>query len=102
MAYPEGVPIANSTDQEVDPIMIGAVSAAVRLTFQHLCNNLKLGKLERLFMNSEKGRIIIENAGENAILTTIIDKFANLYGEAFKCHDLSLKLQDRLKGFKLT
>ncbi|GAB4313184.1 MAG: hypothetical protein Kow0069_14220 [Promethearchaeota archaeon] len=100
IAYPEGVPLANSYQQALDPILLGAVSASVRLTFQHLCDNLRLGRLRRLFINSEGGRMIIQNAGDNAILTTIVDKFANLYGEAFKANDLSLKIGGLLKGFK--
>ena len=63
MAYPAGVPIANTWGGEVDPILIGAISAAVKLTFQHLCDNLKRGQLKRVFINSENGKAIIQNAG---------------------------------------
>ena len=62
LAYPAGVPIASTWKGTVDPILIGAVSAAMRITFDHLCQTLKKGNLTRLFMTSEQGKCIIQNA----------------------------------------
>ncbi len=97
MAYPAGVPIANTWMGAVDPILIGAISAAVKLTFQHLCDNLKKGNLRRLFMNSENGKAIIQNAGPKAILTTIINSDADLFSIGFTQGDLARKIEQLLK-----
>lgn len=100
MAYPAGVPIANTWVGAVDPILIGAISAAVKLTFQHLCDNLKKGNLRRLFMNSENGKAIIQNAGPKAILTTIINTDADLYSIGFTQGDLARKIEQLLLKWK--
>lgn len=97
MAYPAGVPIANTWGGEVDPILIGAISAAVKLTFQHLCDNLKRGQLKRVFINSENGKAIIQNAGPKAILTTIMNFDANVPEVAFTQADLANKIDQLLK-----
>jgi predicted regulator of Ras-like GTPase activity (Roadblock/LC7/MglB family) len=101
MAYPAGVPIANTWKGQVDPILIGAISAAVKLTFQHLCENLKKGNLRRLFMNSENGKSIIQNAGPKAILTTIINSDADIFSIGFTQGDLARKIEQLLKKWEL-
>jgi len=100
MAYPAGVPIANTWEGEVDPILIGAISAAVKLTFQHLCDNLKKGNLRRVFINSENGKAIIQNAGPKAILTTMVNEDADLYSVAFTQADLAKKIEQLLKKWE--
>lgn len=101
IAYPDGVPIVNTWEGEIDPILVGALSAAVKLTFRYLCNKLRKGELKRLYMNSDYGRVIIQDAGKNAILTTIINKNADLFRIAFGMSNLSIELENILKGFKL-
>jgi predicted regulator of Ras-like GTPase activity (Roadblock/LC7/MglB family) len=101
IAYPDGVPIVNTWKGKIDPILVGALSAAVKLTFRYLCNKLRKGELKRLYMNSDYGRVIIQNAGKNAILTTIIDKNADLFRIAFGMSNISIELEKLLKGFKL-
>ncbi len=100
MAYPSGVPIANTWEGAVDPILIGAISAAIKLTFQHLCDNLKKGNLRRVFMNSDNGKSIIQNAGPKAILTTIINPDADLYSIGFTQGDLARKIEQLLVKWK--
>jgi predicted regulator of Ras-like GTPase activity (Roadblock/LC7/MglB family) len=99
MAYPAGVPIANTWEGEVDPILIGAISAAVKLTFQHLCDNLKRGLLKRVYINSLNGKAIIQNAGPKAILTTIMNFDADVPGIAFSQADLANKIEQVLKNW---
>ena len=99
MAYPSGVPIANTWTGEVDPILIGAISAAVKLTFQHLCDNLKRGLLKRVYINSENGKAIIQNAGPKAILTTIMNYDADIPSVAFTQADLANKIEQLLKNW---
>ncbi len=102
ISFPAGVPIANTWKGKINPILIGALSAAVKLTFQNLCVRLNKGNLKRLSMSSEYGRAIIQNAGDNAILTTIIDGEADLLRVAFGITNLSLKIKDLLKNYKFT
>jgi predicted regulator of Ras-like GTPase activity (Roadblock/LC7/MglB family) len=102
MAYPAGIPIANTWEGEVDPILIGAISAAVKLTFQHLCDNLKKGNLRRVYMNSEYGKVIIQNAGFKAILTTIMNSDADIYSIGFTQADLAGKIEQLLKKWEPT
>ncbi|TXT61799.1 MAG: hypothetical protein BAJALOKI2v1_10069 [Promethearchaeota archaeon] len=101
IAYPAGVPIVNTWKGEIDPILVGALSAAVKLTFRYLCQKLRKGNLKRLYMNSDHGRVIIQDAGKNAILTTIIDKNADLFRIAFGMSNLSYQLEELLEGFTL-
>ncbi len=101
MAYPAGVPIASSWEGAVDPILIGAISAAVKLTFQHLCESLKRGNLQRLFINSELGKSIIQNAGPKAILTTIMTNDADVLGIAFTMSDLALQIEKLLTKWQM-
>ena len=102
ISFPAGVPIANTWKGLINPILIGALSAAVKLTFRNLCLYLNKGNLRRLFMNSEYGRAIIQNAGDNAILTTVIDGEADLLRVAFGITNLTLKIEKILKNFKFT
>ncbi|MFX1276596.1 MAG: hypothetical protein ACFFBP_03340 [Promethearchaeota archaeon] len=100
IAFPAGVPIANTWKGELDPVLIGAVSAAVNLTFQNLCMNLKKGLIKKIFVNSELGRVIIQKIGERAILTTIIAEEADVFRISFGISSLSIKINDLLKSFK--
>ena len=99
ISYPQGVPIAETWKGAIDPILIGALSAAVKLTFQNLCINLKKGNLRRLFMNSQNGRVIIQNTGDKAILSTIIDQEADIARISFEMSNLALKLEKILTDF---
>jgi predicted regulator of Ras-like GTPase activity (Roadblock/LC7/MglB family) len=92
IAYPAGVPIASSWEHEINPILISAISASVKLTFRNLCVNCKKGNLNRLILNSENGKVIIQNAGDHAILTTIMDRDTDIYRIAFIVRDFARKL----------
>jgi hypothetical protein len=101
ITYPGGVPIVNTWKGEIDPILVGALSASVKLTFRYLCEQLRKGNLDKLFMNSDNGRVIIQDAGPKAILTTIIDKEADLFRIAFGMTNLAIELEKLLKDFEL-
>ncbi|MHA1148091.1 MAG: roadblock/LC7 domain-containing protein [Promethearchaeota archaeon] len=101
IAYPEGVPIVNTWKGIIDPVLIGALSAAVKLTFRNLCLNLKKGELKRLYIRSEAGRAIIQNAGPTAILTTVIDEEADLGRIAFGMSSMALNIEKNLKNFSI-
>ncbi|MBD3350217.1 MAG: hypothetical protein GF364_01905 [Candidatus Lokiarchaeota archaeon] len=94
ISYPAGVPISSSWEEDVDPILIGAVSASINLTFQNLCNELEQGNLNRVFVNSEFGRVIIQSSGSNAILITIVSDDADIYPVAFIVKDFSHKIAE--------
>ncbi|MFW9877535.1 MAG: roadblock/LC7 domain-containing protein [Candidatus Thorarchaeota archaeon] len=98
ISFPAGIPIAETWKEKIDPILIGAVCAAMKITFQDLCANLNKGNLKRLFMNSKNGRVIIQNAGPNAILTTLIDEEADLYTVAFNIINQAIKIEYILKA----
>ena len=100
MSYPSGVPVANSWKGEMNPILIGAISAAVKLNFQNLCNNLKKGNLDRILINNENGKIIVQNAGPTAILTTIMTYDADLYTAAFMTLNIAKKVEKLLKNYE--
>ncbi|TXT67243.1 MAG: hypothetical protein BAJALOKI1v1_140011 [Promethearchaeota archaeon] len=100
--YPGGVPIVNTWEGgEIDPILVGAISAAVKLTFRYLCEQLRKGNLQRLYINSVHGRVVIQDAGPTAILSTIIDKEADLFRIAFGMANLAIELEKLLEGFTL-
>lgn len=101
ISFPAGVPIAETWKEKIDPILIGAVCAAMKITFQNLCGNLNKGNLKRLFMNSKNGRVIIQNAGPNAILTTLINEEADLYAIAFNIINIAIKVEYIIKDLEL-
>ncbi len=101
ITYPGGVPIVNSWKGDINPILIGALSAAVKLTFRDLCKKLRKGTLKRLYMDSEYGKVIIQDAGDKAILTTIINKKADIFRIAFGMSNLAIDLNDLLIDFEL-
>jgi predicted regulator of Ras-like GTPase activity (Roadblock/LC7/MglB family) len=96
--FPEGLPVANSWEGEMDEILIGAVAAAIKLTFEHLCVNLKKGKLNRLFINSEKGKIVIQNTGTRAILCSIMNFDVDQYRLIFMTSVLGNEIAKILGG----
>lgn len=98
--FPSGVPIASSWQGTVDPILIGAISAAVKLTFQHLCNKLKRGKLKRLYVKSDYGKLIIQNSGPHSILTTIMNFHANVLEIAFRITNIAEKVEKLMRKYK--
>ena len=97
--FPAGVPIASTWESKFDPILVGALTSAVKMTFQHLCNHLKRGNLDRVFVNSDDGKSIIQNAGPNAILITILDYTADVYRLAFVATNMALKIEQIMEGF---
>ncbi len=102
ITYPGGVPIVNTwKGGKIDPILVGAISAAVKLTFRYLCEQLRKGILKKLFINSDYGRVIIQDAGPKAILTSIIDKEADLFRIAFGMTNLAIELEKLLEDFTL-
>ena len=98
--FPSGVPIANTWSGDINEILVGAISATVKLTFQHLCSNLKKGNMTRLFVNSEDGKIIIQNTGPKAILCTILWFDVDLYRIAFMTSDLAKKITHLIGQYK--
>ena len=65
----------------------------MRITFDHLCQTLKKGNLTCLFMTSEEGKCIIQNAGPKAILTTMMSFDADVYRIAFIVGDMTMKIE---------
>lgn len=101
IAYPAGIPIVSTWQGSIDPVLIGALCAAVKLTFHNLCLNLKKGSLKKLYVNGEYGRAIIQNSGPNAILTTIIDEEADFFRIAFGMSDLVIEIEKLLEKFSM-
>ncbi|MHA1341558.1 MAG: roadblock/LC7 domain-containing protein [Promethearchaeota archaeon] len=97
--YPQGVPIASTWRGTIDPILIGAVTAAVKLTFARLCQNLKKGNLKRIIVHNENGKIIIQNAGPKAILTTVLPSDADIYTVAFMTLNIANKIEKIMTNY---
>lgn len=100
ISYPSGIPVADTWDEKIDPILVGALSAAVKLTFRKLCTSFKKGNLKRLLMRSDYGRVIIQNTGPNAILTTIVDDEADIFRIAFSMNNLIISIRNYLEETK--
>ena len=100
IAYPAGVPLGSSWKEEIDPILISALSTSIKLTFQYLCKNLEKGNLKRLIVNSEYGRVMIQNAGPNAILNTIMDRDADVSRLAFTVSGFANKIEKYIGDHK--
>jgi predicted regulator of Ras-like GTPase activity (Roadblock/LC7/MglB family) len=65
-------------DNEINDGIVSAMSAAIQSVGERAAEELKRGKLNRILLDGDEGHMIMNQAGEHAILVTLVKKSASL------------------------
>ena len=74
----QGLPIVSSFNDDINDSLVSAMAAAILSVSDRAAEELRRGKLKRLILEGEEGQMILTQAGEHAILVTLIEKEAGL------------------------
>ncbi|MFX1318557.1 MAG: roadblock/LC7 domain-containing protein [Promethearchaeota archaeon] len=74
----QGLPIVAAMPQTVNEAIVAAMTAALLGVAERALTEIPRGKLMQITVEAENGYIILKGAGENAILTSLVKKSANL------------------------
>ena len=79
----QGLPICSTLSRDTNYEIISAICAAILAISKHAVEELVCGKLKRILIQGVDGIIILQKAGENAILCILAKSDASL-GDAFQ------------------
>jgi predicted regulator of Ras-like GTPase activity (Roadblock/LC7/MglB family) len=65
-------------DESINEGIISAMAAAIQAVADRAADELKRGQLRRILLEGHKGLMIMNQAGEHAILVTLVEKDASL------------------------
>ena len=74
----DGLIMASALPQDVEEDRVAAMSAAMLSLGERTAQELKRGSLNQVFIRGEDGYVLLMNAGEDAVLTTLVRKDAKL------------------------
>ena len=74
----DGLIMASALPQDVEEDRVAAMSAAMLSLGERTAQELNRGKLDQVFIRGEDGDVLLMNAGEDAVLTTLVRKDAKL------------------------
>ncbi len=74
----DGLIMASALPQDVEEDRVAAMSAAMLSLGERTAQELNRGKLDQVFIRGEAGYVLLMNAGEDAVLTTLVRKDAKL------------------------
>ncbi len=74
----QGLPIVAAMPQTVNEAIVAAMTAALLGVAERALTEIPRGKLLQITIEAEQGYIILKGAGDNAILTSLVRKTANL------------------------
>jgi uncharacterized protein len=74
----DGLIMASALPQDVEEDRVAAMSAAMLSLGERTAQELNRGKLNQVFIRGEDGYVLLMNAGEDAVLTTLVRKDAKL------------------------
>lgn len=74
----QGLPIVAAMPQTINEAIVAAMTAALLGVAERALTEIPRGKLMQITVEAENGYIILKGAGENAILTSLVKKSANL------------------------
>jgi predicted regulator of Ras-like GTPase activity (Roadblock/LC7/MglB family) len=74
----DGLIMASALPQDVEEDRVAAMSAAMLSLGERTAQELNRGKLAQVFIRGEDGYVLLMNAGEDAVLTTLVTKDAKL------------------------
>ena len=74
----DGLVIAHTLPDSVDPRIVAAMTAAIVGTSEMATVQLAQGRFERAIIESDEGKLLSTGAGEEALLVALVYKDANL------------------------
>ncbi len=74
----DGLVIAHTLPEGVDPKLVAAMTAAIVGIAEMATVQLSEGRFERTIIESEEGKLVSMGAGEDALLVTLVYSDANL------------------------
>lgn len=75
----QGLPIASVfNDRAINESLVSAMSAAILAVAESAAKELKRGTLKRTMIEGEEGNMILTQAGDHALLVTLVSKNAGL------------------------
>ena len=74
----DGLIMASALPQDVEEDRVAAMSAAMLSLGERTAQELNRGKLDQVFIRGLDGYVLLMNAGEDAVLTTLVRKDAKL------------------------
>jgi hypothetical protein len=74
----DGLIMASALPQDVEEDRVAAMSAAMLSLGERSAQELNRGKLDQVFIHGVDGYVLLMNAGEDAVLTTLVTKDAKL------------------------
>ncbi len=74
----DGLVIAHTLPDGVDPNIVAAMTAAIVGTSEMATVQLSQGRFERAIVESDEGKLLSVGAGEEALLVALVYKDANL------------------------
>ncbi len=87
----QGLPIVSLfNDTTINDSLVSAMAAAILSVGERASNELKRGKMKRTLIESDQGQLVLTQAGDSAILVTLVKKDAGL-GIVFMLLDSAIK-----------
>ena len=74
----DGLIMASALPQDVEEDRVAAMSAAMLSLGERTAQELNRGSLDQVFIRGKEGYVLLMNAGEDAVLTTLVRKDAKL------------------------
>lgn len=74
----DGLPIATSLPREVEEDRVSAMSAAMLSLGERIAGELGRGNLNEVYIKGEKGYVILQSVGQEAVLTVLAREGAKL------------------------
>ena len=74
----QGLPIVAAMPQSINEAIVAAMTAALLGVAERALSEIPRGTLSQITIEAENGYIILKGAGQNAILTALAKKSANL------------------------
>ena len=74
----DGLIIASALPQGVEEDRVSAMSAAMLSLGERIANELGRGTLEQVYIKGQKGYVVLESVGQEAVLTVLAREHAKL------------------------
>jgi Uncharacterized distant relative of homeotic protein bithoraxoid len=74
----DGLSIASALPQGVEEDRVSAMSAAMLSLGERIANELGRGTLEQVYIKGQKGYVVLESVGHEAVLTVLAREHAKL------------------------
>ena len=88
----EGLVMATQIDENLDKDRVAAMTTAISAQAQRVAREINLGKLQQVLIKGQQGYAMIISAGEQAILTIMLNKKAQLGYVFLSCERSAQKI----------